>query len=119
MKIFSPKTLLHLEGGVVLTAAGIAYHQLGASWWEFAALFLAPDLFMLGYLANLKLGAALYNLGHTYVVPFILGLIGYAAHAPGVYAVSVIWIAHIGFDRLVGYGFKYPTHFKDTHLGRV
>jgi len=119
MKVFSPKLLLHLEGGVVLVAACAAYYQLGASWGKFATLFLAPDLFMLGYLVRLDLGAALYNLGHTYVAPFILFLIAYYAHHPGLFAISTIWVAHVGFDRLLGYGLKYPTAFKDTHFGRL
>jgi hypothetical protein len=26
---------------------------------------------------------------------------------------------HIGMDRALGFGLKYETDFKDTHLGRV
>ena len=119
MKFSAPRLLLHAEGGVVLIAACIVYAQLGASWWRFAALFLGPDLFMLGYLANARIGATLYNLVHTYVAPFILLLVAYFTHAPGLFAIGTIWVAHIGFDRLLGYGLKYPTTFKDTHIGRL
>jgi hypothetical protein len=119
MKLSAPRLLLHVEGGVVLIAACIIYAQLGASWGRFAALFLAPDLFMLGYLANVRVGATLYNLVHTYAAPFILFLVAYFAHMPGLFAICTIWVAHIGFDRLLGYGLKYPTAFKDTHIGRL
>jgi hypothetical protein len=119
MKLSAPRLLLHVEGGVVLIAACIVYAQLGASWWRFAALFLAPDLSMLGYMANAMVGATLYNLVHTYAAPFILFLGAYITHAPGLFAICAIWLAHIGFDRLLGYGLKYPTTFKDTHIGRL
>lgn len=118
-KLSAPRLLLHVEGGVVLIAACVVYAQFGASWWRFAGLFLAPDLFMLGYLANERVGAKLYNLVHTYAAPFVLFLIAYFIHTPGLFVICPIWVAHIGFDRLLGYGLKYPTTFKDTHLGRL
>ncbi|HSY54178.1 MAG TPA: DUF4260 domain-containing protein [Opitutaceae bacterium] len=119
MKIFSPKPLLHVEGLVVLITAGILYRELAASWLQFAVLFLAPDLFMLGYCLGLKRGAAIYNAGHTYAAPFLLWLVVYFAHQPSLFPICVIWVAHIGFDRMLGYGLKYDTAFKDTHLVKV
>jgi hypothetical protein len=119
MKPLSPRPLLHLEGLLVLVGAILAYRHLGGSWVMFAALFLAPDLFMLGYLAGTKTGAWVYNIGHTYVTAAIVALIGYLTHAPSLTLVCVIWAAHIGFDRLLGYGLKYEIAFKDTHLGKV
>lgn len=95
------------------------YHEIGASWLLYAILFLAPDLFMLGYLANPKLGAGLYNLAHTEAIPMLLGAASYFLHWPTPLAVSLIWLTHIGFDRVLGFGLKYPTFFKDTHLQRV
>jgi hypothetical protein len=74
---------------------------------------------MAGYLFGTKVGAAIYNLGHTYAAPFLLLLGAYFAHTPAVFSICVIWVAHIGFDRLLGFGLKYPTAFKDTHLGKV
>lgn len=115
----SPKLLLHLEGLVVLAAAMVFYHELGDSWLKFALLFFVPDVFIAGYLFGIKAGAAVYNIGHTYVAPFLFWLVAYFAHIPSAYFVCVIWVAHIGFDRLLGYGLKYPTAFKDTHLGKV
>lgn len=112
-----PKALLRLEGLFVLIAACAAYAQTGGNWWLFAALFLAPDLAMLGYLAGRKTGAFFYNLVHWYALPF-------AAIAWGVFGqnalaldIGLIWAAHIGFDRLLGYGLKYADGFGATHLG--
>lgn len=117
--MLKPRTLLHLEGATVLTAASILYHQSHGSWLWFAMLFLAPDLFMLGYLAGKKIGASIYNLGHTYAAPLLLLLILSLTQQMAYAWLVLIWLAHIGFDRLLGYGLKYETSFKDTHLQRV
>lgn len=82
-------------------------------------LFLAPDLSLLGYLAGRRAGAATYNAVHTELWPIILAAAGVLADAPVLTQVGLIWLAHIGIDRLLGYGLKYPTAFKDTHLGRA
>jgi len=111
--------LLRAEGLVVLAGAGLAYRQLGGPWLLFAALFLAPDLSMAGYLLGPKAGARIYNLGHTYVSPLAVGAAAYFTHEALLLLLCVIWIAHIGFDRSLGYGLKYETAFRDTHLGRV
>lgn len=95
------------------------YQQGHFRWWLFAVLFLAPDLFMLGYLVNAKWGATLYNVVHTTTLPVILSLICYFVSRPQVLPYALIWLAHIGFDRALGYGLKYPTHFKDSHLQHV
>lgn len=109
--------MLRLEGALALALAVIAYSHLGASWWLFAGLFLLPDLSMLGYLADRRLGAALYNAGHTYLAPAALALLGWSQGLPVLFAPALIWAAHIGFDRLMGYGLKYGTAFSATHLG--
>lgn len=114
-----PAILLHLEEAALLTITLFAYHHLHYSWLLFAILFLAPDLFMLGYLLNPRLGAATYNLVHTLALPFALLLIGYLLHWPLAPALALIWIAHIALDRLLGFGLKYPTFFKDTHLQHI
>lgn len=115
----NPKLLLHLEGALVLILSVFFYYQLHARWLLFAILFLAPDLFMLGYLANVRLGSALYNFAHTYLTPVILFAIAFLAAKPQLFPIALIWTAHIGFDRLLGFGLKYPTHFKDTYLQHV
>lgn len=119
MKILAPKALLHAEGLAVLAAACAVYRHYAFSWLLFAALFLAPDLLMIGYLFGVKSGACIYNLGHTYVAPLALVAVGYLGDWPRLLPLGVIWAAHIGFDRFLGYGLKYETTFKDTHLNRV
>jgi hypothetical protein len=117
--MLKPKWLLHAEGGAALLIAGILYRQSHGSWLLFALLFLVPDLFMFGYLLSKKTGAILYNLAHTYALP-LLWLAAIWTNGPILYrSLGLIWIAHIGWDRLIGYGLKYGTNFKDTHLQRV
>jgi hypothetical protein len=114
-----PAVLLRLEGAALFGLSLYGYHSLGASWLVFLALFLWPDLAMLGYLANVRVGAALYNLVHTEVFPLVLAGIAYSTHRSNWLAFALIWFAHIGWDRMLGYGLKYPTFFKDTHLQRI
>lgn len=104
---------------MVLVAACVTYHALGASWGTFALLFLVPDVAMLGYLGGKKAGAGLYNAAHTYLGPAALWAVAYGGDQPALIPWCLIWAAHIGFDRLLGYGLKFPSGFKDTHLSRV
>lgn len=110
-----PVLLQRLEGLAALSLGIAAYAWLGQSWLVFALLCLAPDLTMLGYVRSPRLGALTYNLGHTYVMPAVLGLV----MGPLAYGLAAIWVAHIGFDRLLGYGLKRPGGFEDTHLGPI
>jgi hypothetical protein len=114
-----PALLLRVEELALLTAAVLLYAHFHFSWLLFAVLFLAPDLFMLGYLLNPRIGSALYNLGHTLFLPLALFFAAYSAHRPLLLAIAIIWASHIAFDRLLGYGLKYPAHFKDTHLQHI
>lgn len=111
-------TLLRLEGLVIAVASAVLYARIGASWWLFAALWLAPDLSMLGYLFGACRGARIYNAIHTYVLPGALALSGWLLHVPILLPLVLIWINHIGVDRLLGYGLKYSDGFGWTHLGR-
>jgi hypothetical protein len=113
-----PLTLLRLEGAAMLAAASVAYADLSGRWLVFASLFLLPDLSMLGYLVGRRIGAACYNAGHSYVGPAVLAGCGVVLGLHALVCVACIWVAHIGFDRLLGYGLKYGTSFGDTHLGR-
>jgi hypothetical protein len=114
-----PRLLLRLEGGALAAIAIVLYAQQGASWWLFAALILAPDLSFLGYLAGPRMGAIAYNAAHTLVVPFALALVGGFLPASILIVVALIWAAHIGVDRALGYGLKYARGFGFTHLGRI
>lgn len=112
-------TLLRLEGLALLATAVTLYAVLGGSWWLFLLLLFAPDLFMLGYLRGPKVGAAVYNVGHVTLTPIVIGLVSYFVGAQLGVQIAVIWLAHIGMDRLAGYGLKEPTGFQDTHMGRI
>jgi Domain of unknown function (DUF4260) len=112
----SVRLLLRLEGFAAFVAALVVYERNDYSWVAFAVFFLTPDLLMLAYLAGPRAGALGYNLVHTYVLPVALVSFGFFGGAPIAAAGGLIWIAHIGFDRALGYGLKYPTAFGDTHL---
>jgi hypothetical protein len=114
-----PRLILMMEGFALFAVCIFAYAKLGHSWWLFAALILAPDLGMIGYLRNAKTGALLYNAFHFTGLPIALGIFGYLSPEPLALPVALIWLAHIGMDRMLGYGLKYETAFADTHLGRI
>jgi hypothetical protein len=114
-----PRYLLHLEGASILFLAIFLYRAGHFRWWLFAVLILAPDLIMLGYLWNVRIGSALYNLVHTLSAPVLLLVASQFVHSGALLPLCLIWIAHIGMDRMLGYGLKYPTQFNDTHLQHV
>ena|ERR1700722_17897744 len=114
-----PGILLRVEGAIVFALSLLLYRSLGARWWVFFLLFLWPDLFMFGYLISAQIGARLYNLVHTYVFPLLLAAASLSRHNAAFGPFALIWLAHIGMDRALGYGLKYPTFFKDTDLQRV
>jgi hypothetical protein len=111
------RALLRLEGLAVLLAAVGLYAAGGHGWLLFLLLFLAPDLSFAGYLAGPRLGAAAYNSAHSYLGPLALG--AGSLLQPELAPFALIWGAHVGFDRALGYGLKYASSFHDTHLGRV
>src|SRR5690606_20345425 len=119
---FPPKgvtIILRVEGLAVLVAALFAYHLLGGNWWLFALLILAPDLSMLGMLRSPAFGARAYNAAHTYSVPLILAGLAWLTAAEWLLPYALIGIAHVGADRALGCGLKYPGSFEHTHLGRI
>ncbi len=111
-------SLLRIEGLAVAAVSAFLYARTGASWWLFAALWLTPDLSMLGYLAGPCRGARAYNAVHTYTVPIILAVVALVLRAPALLPFALIWVNHIGVDRLMGYGLKYAEGFSSTHLGK-
>jgi hypothetical protein len=114
-----PRVLLHAEGVAVAVAAIALYLYADYPWWLLVALALAPDLSMAGYLAGPTVGAATYDAAHTYSLPVALAAAGLIVDTETAVQLGLIWLTHIGVDRAVGYGLKYPTGFKDTHLQRV
>ena len=113
------RTLLRLEGLALLAGATLCYAIWSGSWWSFAILFLAPDLSFAGYLAGPKFGAMLYNAAHSYLAPMAIMTFGFATSASLTLSIAMIWLAHIGFDRMLGYGLKYEAGFRFTHLGLI
>ncbi len=113
------RMVLRLEGMCVLIAASVAYSRYGSGWGTFALFFLAPDVSFLGYLAGPRVGAISYNLAHSYVGAVACVAAGLVLAAPAVLCGGMIWCAHIGFDRALGYGLKYAEGFGYTHLGRI
>jgi hypothetical protein len=113
------RTLLRLEGLTLFVSMTLLYGVWGGSWWVYAVLFLVPDLSFLGYLAGPKIGAILYNTMHSYLAPVALMAAGFGFAPPLVISMAAIWLAHIGFDRALGYGLKYQKGFAFTHLGTI
>ena len=111
--------VLRLEGLCVLVAALYFYSMLGFSWSTFALLFLTPDISFLGYLINPRFGALSYNTAHSYMGAIACITAGSLLVTPVLSCIGIIWCAHIGFDRALGYGLKYSAGFSFTHLGII
>ena len=114
-----PKVWLRIEGLFIFIATIIGFSQQHQHWWLFPALLLVPDIFMIGYIANSKVGAFLYNIGHSYPLPLTIVYLGWKDSSYLWIAIGLIWVGHIGWDRFFGYGLKYDSRFKDTHLGSL
>ncbi len=111
--------MLRLEGLTVLMGSILAYTHLGGKGWLFALLLLAPDLSAFGLLVNKKVGTWSYNLAHLYTLPALLLALALIGGWTFGVQLALIWFAHIGLDRLFGYGLKYTLDFKDTHITRL
>ena len=113
----APRRWLSLEGLVLLAGTLIAYGALGQPWWLVPAGILVPDIAMAGYLTGTRPGARLYNLAHATLLPAVMLGAGYWQADRLAEALALVWLAHIGLDRLLGMGLKYSDHFTHTHLG--
>ena len=114
----SVRWILRAEGLALFAVALLAYAHEGLGWGRFALLFLAPDLTFAAYALGPRWGAAAYNALHTTLFPAALGVAAFALASTDLAGLALIALAHVGFDRALGYGLKYPTGFNDTHLGR-
>jgi hypothetical protein len=115
------KTILKSEEAV-MTAIAIYFlsiYNLGLSFWIWLVLFFTPDIGMLGYLINTRIGAVVYNLFHHKGIALALAAFGYYFHNDIITATGILLFAHASFDRMLGYGLKYPDSFKNTHLGSL
>ncbi|PGK51537.1 hypothetical protein CN918_27485 [Priestia megaterium] len=113
------KKMVHIESLVIFLGMICLYYHFELNWWVFLIFLLAPDLAMFGYTINKKTGAIIYNLFHTYSLSLLL--LGYALITQShlFLTIGLIWTAHIAMDRIVGYGLKYVSDFKDTHLQKL
>jgi hypothetical protein len=114
-----PTTLLRIEGAATLVVAAYLYSIVSGDWLLFALLLLVPDVAILGYIRGSIVGAAVYNLLHTEIGPLILAAAALNRQVPVALAIALVWLAHIGMDRMLGYGLKLTSGFRDTHLGRI
>jgi hypothetical protein len=115
----SPILWQRIEGAVIFCAALYFYGVSGSNLLWFFVFLFAFDISMAGYFINTKMGAFMYNLGHSYFLPGILLIGSYTLTGDLELAIALIWIAHIGLDRAFGYGLKEITSFHDTHLGKI
>ena len=111
--------ILRAEGAALLALAVLAYARLGGEWLPFALLLFVPDVGILGYALGDRAGALAYNALHAMVTPLALAGAGIVLAVPAALLVSLIWLAHIGMDRALGYGLILPAGFRHTHLGSI
>ena len=114
-----PRRLLRLEGAALAVASLVVYVDRDYGWLLIVLLVLAPDLSMLAHLAGPRIGAVGYDVVHATIGPLALGATGIVAEADLAIQLALIWLLHIGADRAIGYGLKYPSGFEETHLQRV
>jgi len=113
------KTLLKIEELAMFGLGINLFSLLPYEWWWFLVLLLAPDIGMVGYLFDTKIGAFMYNLFHHKGVAIAIYLSGTYLSIPLMQLIGVMLFAHSAFDRVVGYGLKYNKGFKFTHLGKL
>lgn len=113
------KSILRIEYAALTVLGFAAFAQLDLSWWWFAALILAPDVSMVGYLFGSKTGARLYNSFHNFALAVAIGVVGWSLGIVAIECAGIILFTHASLDRVLGYGLKYPDHFRHTHLGWI
>lgn len=115
----APRLILRAEGAAAAVVGIWLFMQAGQSWWMFVILLFAPDIAFAAYLAGARVGAVAYNIVHSTLGPLILAAAAWWGGSALALALAGIWLTHVGMDRALGYGLKYPTAFQDTHLGRI
>ncbi|MBX3597970.1 MAG: DUF4260 domain-containing protein [Rhizobiaceae bacterium] len=108
------------EGGLIFLSSAVLYwHYAEMPWWAALLIFFAPDLSFIAYMFGPRVGAFLYNAVHIYAFGAVVAVLGAIWSAPLLVGIGILWLAHSGFDRLLGYGLKSPAGFTITHLGRI
>ena len=113
------KILLKLEELFMFGLALLLFAQLDYGWGIYALLFLAPDLSMIGYLSNPRLGAWTYNMIHHKGLAVTLYVLGSVLSMAWLMLAGVVLLGHSSLDRVFGYGLKNEDSFQNTHLGRI
>lgn len=111
--------IIRLESALLFCLIVMIYRYFDFSFWLFFLLLLVPDVSMVGYIKNKQFGATVYNVGHTLIFPILLCLLSYYLKWQLSLALGLIWCAHIYMDRALGYGLKYPSNFKLTHIQKL
>jgi hypothetical protein len=118
-KLTLPVFFERLEGLAVFITALLVYTHLSFPWPLFFLLLLVPDVSIAGYAINARIGAVLYNIAHSHVLPLPLLLLSWVLESAVGMELMLIWTAHIGMDRFFGFGLKHMSDFRETHLGRI
>lgn len=113
------RSLLRLEALAVSIAGLLVWAGMDGGWARFALLFLVPDITLVGYLWGPRVGAACYNAAHSYALPMLICVAGGMLDHRVLLLTGALWMTHIGVDRALGYGLKYASGFRDTHLGQL
>ncbi len=115
-----PLHFLRWEGLVLFSGSlAVYFGGLDQAWWLVPLLLFLPDIALVGYARSHWTGALAYNLAHSYPAPALVGALAVLGSSTVGQGVALIWFAHIGMDRALGYGLKYATGFHHTHLGRI
>ncbi len=113
------KATLKLEELAMFAISIYCFNQLPYAWWWFPSLFFTPDLSMLGYIVNPKVGAMGYNMFHHKGLAIAIAAIGIVLASSALIFAGILLFAHASFDRILGYGLKYSDSFTHTHLGYI
>lgn len=115
----SIRNVISLENAFACVICFLFYMHLDYSVILFFLLLFVPDITMIGYVFNPKIGATLYNIGHSFVVPYVVLAVAFFNDIPFLLMISLIWLAHIYLDRSIGFGLKYKYSFHETHLQKI
>jgi hypothetical protein len=114
------KRIVSTEYLVAAVLVAVFYITVGNfAWYWLPILFVLFDISAVGYLFNPRIGALVYNLGHSLIGPALLVAIYIATTNQGILFFALIWLFHIFVDRALGYGLKHATGFHHTHLGTI
>jgi hypothetical protein len=113
------KTIIKLEELGLFILGIYLFSLLNFEWWWFLVLILAPDLAMLGYVFGNKSGAFFYNIFHHRGIAILVYILGCYLKMELLQLIGIILFSHSAMDRIFGYGLKYESGFKYTHLGEI